>query len=315
MLILILTYKCNYACIMCRKSSLDDNEYKRPGEMDYKKLEETLRKYRKDLCLVQLFGGEPIHYKQFLKTIKLLQELKIPYCICTNGYLLSQEISHELLKGCLWVSFSLDAADPNLYKKIRVGGNLQTVSSNIMFLNQLKERKKQHTPILNANTTVFSYNIHDVPNLLYFCKRHGISSLSVGGGRLYNSPKVKEEHLIKNNKDKAVHYIAKAKETAKSLGIVLRVRLRSIQNTTPKPLETKPKHQTSFLRKFGLYFETTLQPDFNVVAASENYKTMGNMSTESLESIWNGAKGKYSNIRSRIPVQEENTKHLYYKQR
>ena len=58
--------------------------------------------------------------------LDLLNELKIPYNVVTNGLLLKEKIISRLLNSyCVGVGVSLDSADPETYAKIRKGGDLE----------------------------------------------------------------------------------------------------------------------------------------------------------------------------------------------
>lgn len=278
--VIILTYKCNYKCIMCQKSSVDDNPYKHPASMNYTYIEALIIKHHKDISLIQLIGGEPLLYPEFKKVIELLHRYNIGYFITTNGYLLNSEISDLITGKCLWVSFSLDAATPELYKKIRVGGSIEDISSNIKQLNRFKKLSRTNIPLLNANSTLFTYNLNDIETLLEFCADHDIQSLSIGGGRLYNTPKVNSTHLLRNQKEYSVSVIERAKQVAKGRGINMRVALRSLYGTKETRVKNKPT--------LSSYLEITIQPDFAVVAAGNEYMYMGNLSVNSVEEIWNG---------------------------
>ena len=109
-----LTLKCNYACIMCQKSSVHDNPYKHPESIDYDALSEFLKENAKYLSLVRLHGGEPLFYEKISNLIDLLNELKIPFSIISNGYLLTPEISKKLVNNCIGLSLSIDAVDPEI---------------------------------------------------------------------------------------------------------------------------------------------------------------------------------------------------------
>lgn len=292
-IVLILTYKCNYQCIMCQKSAISDNPYKKPEDMDYERLERFLRANSKDLFLVQLFGGEPLYYKHIDKTIDLLHELNIPYCLGTNGALLSESICNKIIGRCLWLSISLDAANPEPYRYIRKGGNIYQIEKNLSYLNQLKKKTKNKLPILNANTTVFTYNITEVSPLILFCQKHHIKSLSVSGGKIYGTKEVNEKHLLKNYKEYAIKYIEEAKELALNNKFNLRVRLRSLYESNKKSTRKRTYKNT-----LDLYIETTIQPNFNIVAAGDDYLPMGNLINHSLEELWNAPHHPYFKSRS-----------------
>lgn len=253
--------------------------------MDFVLLEEILRENHKDIFLVQLLGGEPMYYDRFTDVLKLLKELKIAYCITTNGSLLNAEIAEQVAGNCSWISFSLDAADPDLYRSIRKGGSIYAIARNIINLNNAKERKKTCLPLLNASATMFTYNLYDLRNLLNFCFEHSIRSLSISGGKLYNTKLVGKEHLLRNVKEEAIEIIENARRNAEALGITLRIALRSLYGN---PTERKTPRKRTYNTRLDLFYEVTVQPDFTVVSAGDDYKCMGTLKREGISEIWNG---------------------------
>ncbi|MCU0320896.1 MAG: radical SAM protein [Chitinophagaceae bacterium] len=265
---------------MCQKSSIDDNPYKKPKSMDFEVIEREIKLHHKRITLIQLIGGEPLLFNDFLKIIKLLEQYKVAYFITTNGALLNSDISKVLIGKCLWISFSLDAVTPAIYRHIRVGGSIHKVTQNLLELNQLKITYKQKLPILNANATLFSYNIDDLENLISYCKTHSIHSLSISGGRIYNTPLVNESHLLKMNKQENLRKVESAKRYAHKNDILLRVALRS--------LYVNKTDLNSFTNRLsiGSFFEITIQPDFTIVDGCNNYNNMGNLHSPSWLKNW-----------------------------
>ena len=97
-LLLTLTTDCNYTCRMCLKSSKWKStkgallNYRKPKEMDFAVLRELLIEHADYLAVVKLQGGEPLHYSNIVELVDLLNELKIPFDILTNGSLLTKEL-------------------------------------------------------------------------------------------------------------------------------------------------------------------------------------------------------------------------------
>jgi MoaA/NifB/PqqE/SkfB family radical SAM enzyme len=117
MLILTLTTYCNYSCRMCLKSTKPASDkgslldYRNPKEMDFPELRKLLEEHADYLCIVHLHGGEPLRYGNVVQLVDLLNELKIPFNIITNGSLLTEQLCEKLDGGyCFSVGVSLDAA-------------------------------------------------------------------------------------------------------------------------------------------------------------------------------------------------------------
>ena len=217
-----LCYECNLSCIMCQKSSRDKNDYNSNlTHMDFERIKEFIRAYHKKLIVIRLTGGEPLFYKQFEQLIDLFNAYKIKFTLLTNGTLLTESIMRKMIPNCVEISISMDSIHETTYSQIRRGGNLQVVVENIRRLNEMKQKRK--APILNVAMTCFSFNIDELSDLVKFCNTYHIPTLSAGEGTFYNTPEIKEEHFIKNNRDQVFRAVNKAQKTADELGITLRL--------------------------------------------------------------------------------------------
>lgn len=280
-LTLVLTYKCNYSCIMCQKSSLDPNIYNSGiEEMPFQKIEKLLRENAKHLSVVRLHGGEPLMHSKFPQIIDLLDELKLKYTLITNGSLLTKEISEKLLKNCLLITVSIDSAESRMYSKMRVGGNLKLVSKNIIELNQIKKR----TPLLNLAATLFTFNIPHLKELVEYSSIYGFQSITLSEGAYYNTPNIKPDHFIKNNPSLIRHNIDLAQNTADELGIVLRYNSEILYwNKQENQLIKNRNRLTSC---FNYYFSLIISPQMKVqICALSDY--LGDLNKHSFSEIWN----------------------------
>ena len=290
-LTIILTYKCNFSCIMCQKSSLDSNAYtSNPNDINFNALEKLLRENAKHLSIVRLHGGEPTYYKDFTKVISLLDELNLKYTLITNGSLLTTKLSKQLLKNCLLVSLSIDSADKDIYAHMREGGKLEQITKNISTLNQIKKQYKKKVPYLNIAATMFTFNIRGLSDLVMYCSENKIQSISVSEGSYYNTSQLKETDFIKNDVELVEECVDKAQITADELGIVLRLNSQILYwNKRENQLIANRSRITSC---FNFYFSIVLSPNFDVQLCPLSFP-IGNLNKTSLSEIWNS---KESNI-------------------
>jgi MoaA/NifB/PqqE/SkfB family radical SAM enzyme len=292
---LMLTYRCNYNCIMCQKSSFDENEYHHPESMGLASVRQFIEDYGDRIAVLRLFGGEPLFHPDVLDVLDLVRKHRIAYTIGTNGSLLTPDVVDRITGNCAWISISLDSADDDNYAHIRKGGDLETIRVNLSHIRALKEQRGTRYPIVNASATVFTYNLYDLEDLIRFCKNEGIESLSLSSGRLYNTPHVTEEHLIQNDRDEARRVLDSAKALAERLDFNLRVRMRSLY-LAPRTEEQKQRDEAR--RRPDLYFEMTVQPDFEAVTGFEGYRSMGKIAGGRLPQVWNAPDGAYASARS-----------------
>lgn len=283
-LIIKLSFKCNYNCIMCEKSSLDDNVYSvNPVDMDFKRLEKMLRTDYKYIAILRLTGGEPLLYPEFEKLIDLLNELNIKYSILTNGSLLNESIIRKLLKNCLELSISVDSIDNNTYSFIRRGGNFEVIKKNIQLINTIRKPGKR--PFLNIATTCFTFNIDELENIVKFSYLNNIRTISVCEGTYYNTPSIKEEHFIKDNPDQVSRAVNIAQKTADELGVIIRWNSQILYYAKEENQVISNRNRISGCINF--FYTGIITPDFKfkVCALSDS---ITEIKQDSLQAGWNG---------------------------
>jgi len=288
-LILTLTSKCNYKCIMCLKSSERKTlfDYDHPDEMDFKILSAFLKEHADYLCLIKLHGGEPMFYYKIEPLVDLLNELKIPYNLVTNGSLFSEQINRKLVGSyCIGVGISIDSPNSETYRWMRKGGELDAILVNIDHLNSLKKTHKTNRPVLGASMCTFSFNVTEIADLVTLCHKHEIPSLSVGEGWDYQTKEIKQHHLIANNIDITRKSINDACAEAKKLGVKLRIKFPSLVSHEFKELpyhagKVKPKNC------FNLYSATWLLQNHDVISCSCAKYPFGNIVSDNFENLWN----------------------------
>ena len=80
----------------------------------------------------------------------------------TNATLLSEERAKKLLdSGLTRIRFSLDSATEDLYKKVRVGGNYDTVMKNIERFIEMRNASGSKLPVVGVNFVRMSVNEHE----------------------------------------------------------------------------------------------------------------------------------------------------------
>ncbi len=80
----------------------------------------------------------------------------------TNATLLSEERTKKLLdSGLTRIRFSLDSATEELYNKVRVGGNYDTVMKNIERFIEMRNASGSELPVVGVNFVRMSVNEHE----------------------------------------------------------------------------------------------------------------------------------------------------------
>ena len=143
---------CNYRCVFC---FMTDNTFnkKSSGHMGHMKLElfkEIIDQVEGKIEFLSLASrGEPMINPKISEMLNYTVGKFLNLKINTNASLLNEEKIHAILSGGVkTLVISADAADKNLYKKLRVNGELDKVLKNLELFNEIKEKKYSNSKII-----------------------------------------------------------------------------------------------------------------------------------------------------------------------
>ena len=153
---------CNYRCVFCFETDKSFTN-KKNGFMGTMKLElfkDIIDQAHKNVEFISLASrGEPLVCKDIDKMLEYTTGKFLNLKINTNASLLNEKSIHAILSGGVkTVVFSADAADEDLYAKLRVNGNLKTVLKNIEQFNKIKTTKYPNKKII---TRVSGVKVND----------------------------------------------------------------------------------------------------------------------------------------------------------
>lgn len=135
---------CNYRCVFCFMTDPSFNN-KKNGHMGTMKLElfkDIIDQAEKNIEFISLASrGEPMACKDIDQMLKYCNGKFLNLKINTNASLLNEKKINSILEGGVkTLVYSADAADKDLYAKLRVNGKLETVLKNIELFNNIKEK-------------------------------------------------------------------------------------------------------------------------------------------------------------------------------
>lgn len=168
------TTGCNFRCTMCQVSS--PNFKSRNMNIDTFK---TLVKSNPQLIKVKLQGmGEPLVNKHFFEMIGICYENGIFVETVTNGSLLTEDNIEKIFnaKSIYRISISIDGSTKEIFEKIRVKSNFNTVIDNIKNLSSRIKKEKKNIN-LRALCLVQKVNFHQFENIIELCKDLGFNEL------------------------------------------------------------------------------------------------------------------------------------------
>jgi len=186
-IMLALSNTCNLQCAMCPYHSKELKKYHSNDYFKHKKYIklELIKKIAAEVMQFPVsfhFGefDEPLMHPNILEIVAILaKEAGKTLHITTNGSLWSKKISEQLIKnGLSSVSFSLDAINPETYKKIRKKGDLNKTVENILSFLELKEK---YNPKINVNICIIEQpdSKNEIDQFIQFWKTKNIDSVSI----------------------------------------------------------------------------------------------------------------------------------------
>jgi len=143
---------CNYRCVFCFMTDPSFNN-KKKGHMGAMKLElfkDIIDQAEKNIEFISLASrGEPMACKDIDQMLKYCNGKFLNLKINTNASLLNEKKIHSILEGGVkTLVYSADAADKDLYAKLRVNGKLETVLKNVELFNNIKEKHYPKSKII-----------------------------------------------------------------------------------------------------------------------------------------------------------------------
>ena len=157
---------CNYRCVFCYQT---DNKFNKRsnGFMGHMKLDTfklLIDQAEGNIEFISLASrGEPLLCPDIKEMLAYTREKFLNLKINTNASLLNERISHSILEsGVKTLVFSADAADTNLYSKLRVNGKLERILKNIKRFKEIQKKNYSDTKII---TRVAGVKVNNQQNL------------------------------------------------------------------------------------------------------------------------------------------------------
>ncbi|MBA2860712.1 GTP 3',8-cyclase MoaA [Methanococcus maripaludis] len=163
---LSVTPKCNLKCFYCHKEGRNEEHGKlmsadEIGKIVNSSLEFGVRK-------IKISGGEPLLRTDLPEIIKNIKNEQIKdISLTTNGILLEKYAQKLKDAGLDRVNVSLDTLDPEQYKKITAGGNIESVKKGIE-----KAIEVGLTP-LKVNFLAMDCTVNQLPSIMDYCRKVG----------------------------------------------------------------------------------------------------------------------------------------------
>ena len=272
--------RCNLKCTMCPRNDPNFQE----GEMSYEMFTRIMDQLP-FLKEVQIGGlGEPLLHRDFFKMIEYARRRKIRSVVTTNGTLLNQQNIQKIIQSGLGaLHVSIDSADPEVYKSIRVGARLEVVAGNVKSLSDQRTNQGSKLEII-VNSILMRQTYHQVEDMIRFCAAVGADSISFSDMQYSFDVGISRESeslrlASKAQKDEMRKLFARAKSLSGKLGIEIGL-----------PGLDQPRARENCKQPW-LYFSVKENGKVRPCCAIHDLE-FGDLNYESYSSIWNNDKFK-----------------------
>ena len=224
---------CDLACPFCERQYIHPVD---SGFMDFdefRRLAETLEGVQK----VHLFGlGDPFLSKRFFEYVALCHARGAEVSTTTHGMHVNESLARRIIEsGMEEISFSIDAATPELFNRLRKGADFDLVCNHLRQLNDLKRALGSDTPEVVVCCTTSTENVHELDAVVRLVHR-------LGSRHIFLSDLIPAitEHIACSvyNTEVAQENIAKAVRVGEELGIEVNYFHHNPNPFTPTEVQT-----------------------------------------------------------------------------
>jgi MoaA/NifB/PqqE/SkfB family radical SAM enzyme len=173
------TVACNLDCITCFRNAWDQPI----GRMTEETFERIIAGLKELSPIPSVyFGGigEPLFHQNTIEWIRRIKELGAKVELITNGTILTEKKSRQLIDAgldVLWVS--LDGATSDSFADIRMGAELPVIIDNLKRLFKLRKGGHFPKPEIGVAFVAMKRNISDLPKIIKMGHTFGAKYYSV----------------------------------------------------------------------------------------------------------------------------------------
>lgn len=206
------TNRCNLECLTCIRNVWDEPL----GIMGWETFERILKGIQGFIPNPTVFlggFGEPFVHPKIIEMIRKAKDLGGSVELITNGILLTEDISEQLIEtglDVLWIS--IDGVKPESYSDVRLGATLPTVLENLDTLLRKRDLAIRTKPQVGIAFVAMKRNIQELPDLITMGVVKGIELFSISNVLAYTSD-LKEEVMYERTLNEGAYQ--KASRAAK----------------------------------------------------------------------------------------------------
>jgi MoaA/NifB/PqqE/SkfB family radical SAM enzyme len=165
------TMLCNLECVMCPWT-----EMRQPGSEMSAATFARIAEFLPLAAGVDFTGtGEGTLHPRLVEMVRTAKAAGCTAGFSTNGVWLDEALALGLIDAGLdWISFSFDAATPEMYERIRQGSSFQIVTENILRLGALKRARRRALPKTMLVFVMMRENYQQLPDYIDLADRLGV---------------------------------------------------------------------------------------------------------------------------------------------
>jgi len=299
----------NPPCVMCPRSAYEDiPKHKFISPEVIKKIEPLFKTAR----VASLHGcGEPLMNEELFSFMKLFP-LDTTICFNTNGVLLLEKNIRKLIDYKVnSINVSIDAANPQTYKKIRRNDFFNIIKKNLIMLSQMKKKYSTEFPRVIVNMTIMKENASEIVDFARLAKEvdaYGIylnllnkidRNYTVSTDLFHFDY---EAQMIDTSAIDFINNMQKVKDLSEKNGIILQLDhidiLSRLKNIEPKENAVNTA-KSYFCAKPWEDVLLNINGDVRICCHMQQDKgVIGSLKHETFDEIWNNK--KITNIRNAI---------------
>ncbi len=168
---------------------------------------------------LQLFGGEPLLFKDITKLYALAHASACCVTIISNGSLLTEAMVESIVQNQVHcIKFSIDAGSPGTYKNIR-GGDFFEVLKGIARLAKRKLETRSQFPVYDLHFLAMRSNVKELSRLVTIAAELNARAVTVFYPSMHREDLLDECVFFDQEYSDAM--LAKARDVAAHLGTPL----------------------------------------------------------------------------------------------
>lgn len=163
-----LTQNCNLRCPMCRYG----DKYRADWNMSEELYDRIAEELFPTALLVDMRGwGESTMLPHFAQFVAKATAHRVQLRLVTNGQSNRREAWDLMMRAHGMVTISCDAADPELYAKLREGGTIGRLERTVATIVAARDRYGAPRDNVHFNVVVSRDNLHDLVNIVALAGR------------------------------------------------------------------------------------------------------------------------------------------------